>query len=111
MPELKKKKSLVELVVPDIHNRFESVYARTAMLAKGVDRVFFVGDLRNQIDYHDLEDLVGPEEKKFFKEQNDLEKKLQKIIARYGTVDDFFHALQNGELKPDEFELYKKYAA
>ena len=46
-----KTKTLVELVIPDVHNRFESVYTRAALVAKGVDRVYFVGDMRNQIDF------------------------------------------------------------
>ena len=61
-----KNKTLVELVIPDVHNRFESVYTRAALVAKGVDRVYFVGDMRNQIDFRKIQESVGPKEKALF---------------------------------------------
>ncbi len=105
------EKSKVELVIPDVHNRFESVYARAAMLAKEADRVFFVGDLRNQIDYDKIEKSVGPAEKALFEEVDSAGKKLESIIKRYGSQDAFFHALQDGKLKQDEFQVYQRYAS
>src|SRR3989338_5252619 len=106
-----KNKTLVELVIPDVHNRFESVYTRAALVAKGVDRVYFVGDMRNQIDFRKIQELVGPKEKALFKSFEVVNKKLESIVKRYGSPEQFSHALQDGTLKADEVEVYTSYAS
>ncbi|HLF54275.1 MAG TPA: hypothetical protein VI612_00965 [Candidatus Nanoarchaeia archaeon] len=100
-----------EIVVPDIHNNWQ-IYQRLGMIIDpDTKRVFFVGDLRNRIDFEKIKSLVPPNMAALYVNFEAAQKKLARIIEKFGSPDQFVVAMQGGQLSEAEKAVVQKYNA
>ncbi len=98
-----------EIVVPDIHGNFQ-IYQRLGMIIDDkTHRVFFVGDFRNRIDFDKIKGLLPKDMKVLYANFEATQKKLARIIEKFGSVDQFVLAMQSGKLSDAEKTVVQKY--
>lgn len=97
-----------EIVVPDIHNDWHFYKRLARVIDDDTDRVFLVGDLRDEIDWNNIKEFVPEDSEAIIQVFKDSEKVyLSMIREKFGSEQRFIDALQAGEASPGDLQIYQ----
>ncbi|RMD57978.1 hypothetical protein D6825_02325 [Candidatus Woesearchaeota archaeon] len=103
-----------EIIVPDVHMRCKDVYsALKGLITKDTDRVFLVGDLKNDINYSRIEELLPEGAKRLTSDLIETAKGLESIIkSEYGgSSQELIRSLQDGSAPPSVKDAFERHAS